>query len=107
MFINKQERGFNMSYDKTQEEATNRLLLDMVKNQKEYISGVLKIFIITLVCYTLILISMIIGFFIYESQFETEVVETQTTITQEVSGDGSDINNVEGNQYNDNATHNQ
>ena len=96
-----------MSYDKTQEEATNRLLLDMVKNQKEYISGVLKIFIITLVCYTLILISMIIGFFIYESQFETEVVETQTTITQEVSGDGSDINNVEGNQYNDNATHNQ
>ena len=96
-----------MSYDKTQEEATNRLLLDMVKNQKEYISGVLKIFIITLVCYTLILISMIVGFFIYESQFETEVVETQTTITQEVSGDGSDINNVEGNQYNDNATHNQ
>lgn len=96
-----------MSYDKTQEEATNRLLLDMVKNQKEYISGMLKIFIITLVCYTLLLISMIVGFFIYESQFETEVVETQTTITQEVSGDGSDINNVEGNQYNDNATHNQ
>ena len=97
----------SLSYEKTQEEATNRLLLDMVKNQKEYINGMLKIFIITLVCYTLILISMIVGFFVYESQFETEVVETQTTITQEVSGDGSDINNVEGNQYNDNAIHNQ
>lgn len=96
-----------MSYDKTQEEATNKLLLDMVKNQKEYINGIFRIFIITLVCYTLILISMIVGFFVYESQFETESVETQTTITQEVSGDGSDINNVEGNQYNDNATHNQ
>ena len=96
-----------MSYDKTQEEATNKLLLDMVKNQKEYINGIFKILIITLICYTLILISMIVGFFIYESQFETEVVETQTTITQEVSGDGSDINNVEGNQYNDNAIHNQ
>lgn len=96
-----------MDYDKTQEEATNRLLLDMVKNQREYISGIFKIFIITLVCYTLILISMIIGFFVYESQFETELVETQTTVTQEVSGDGSDINNVEGNQYNDDATHNQ
>lgn len=96
-----------MSYDKTQEEATNRLLLDMVKNQKEYIRRMLKIFIITLVCYTLILISMIVGFFVYESQFETEAIETQTTITQEVSGDGSDINNVDGNQYNDNATHNQ
>ena len=96
-----------MSYDKTQEEATNRLLLDMVKNQKGYINGIFRIFIITFVCYTLILISMIVGFFVYESQFETEVVETQTTITQEVSGDGSDINNVEGNQYNDNATHNQ
>ena len=50
---------------------------------------------------------MIVGFFVYESQFETEAIETQTTITQEVSGDGSDINNVDGNQYNDNATHNQ
>ena len=96
-----------MSYEKTQEEATNRLLLDMVKNQKEYINGIFKVLIITLVCYTLILISMIVGFFVYESQFETESVETQTTITQEVSGDGSDINNVEGNQYNDNAIHNQ
>ena len=52
-----------MSYDKTQEEATNRLLLDMVKNQREYISRLFKTFIITLVCYTLILVSMIIGFF--------------------------------------------
>ena len=67
-----------MSYDKTQDEATNRLLLDMVKNQKEYISGMLKIFIITLVCYTLILISMIVGFFVYESQFET-ILETEET----------------------------
>lgn len=41
-----------------------------------------------------------------ESQFEvTDTVTTEKTITQEVSGDESDI--VNGDQYNDNAVHNQ
>ena len=89
-------------------EATNVLLLDMVKNQKEGFKRMFKVFITTIVCMTLLLITMVIGFFWYESQFEvTDAVTTETITTQEVSGDDSTINNVEGNQYNDNATHNE
>lgn len=91
-----------------QVEATNKLLLQMVKNQKENNKNMIRVFIITMCCMTILLVSMIIGFFVYESQFETELeTTTETTITQEVSGEDSTINNVEGNQYNDNATHNQ
>ena len=91
-----------------QVEATNKLLLQMVKNQKENNKNMIRIFIITMCCMTILLVSMVVGFFVYENQFETELeTTTETTITQEVSGEDSTINNVEGNQYNDNATHNQ
>jgi hypothetical protein len=91
-----------------QVEATNKLLLQMVKNQKENNKNMVRVFIITMCCMTILLVSMVVGFFVYESQFETELeTTTETTITQEVSGEDSTINNVEGNQYNDNATHNQ
>lgn len=91
-----------------QVEATNKLLLQMVKNQKENNKNMIRVFIITMCCMTILLVSMVVGFFVYESKFETELeTTTETTITQEVSGEDSTINNVEGNQYNDNATHNQ
>lgn len=91
-----------------QVEATNKLLLQMVKNQKENNKNMIRVFIITMCCMTVLLVSMVIGFFVYESKFETELeTTTETTITQEVSEEDSTINNVEGNQYNDNATHNQ
>lgn len=91
-----------------QVEATNKLLLQMVKNQKENNKNMVRVFVITLCCMTILLVSMVVGFFVYESQFETELeTTTETTITQEVSGEDSTINNIEGNQYNDNATHNQ
>lgn len=93
-----------------QMEVTNKLLLDMVQNQRNNNNNMFKTFIITLICYTLILISMIIGFFVYESQFEItdSITESTTqTIEQEVSGDGSEINNVEGDMYKDNAVHNE
>lgn len=91
-----------------QVEATNKLLLQMVKNQKENNKNMIRVFIITMCCMTILLVSMVVGFFVYESQFETELeTTTETTIKQEVSGEDSTINNVEGNQYNDNATHNQ
>lgn len=93
-----------------QSQALNGLLIEMVKNQKDNMKTLVRIFIVTIVCYTLLLISAVIGFFVYESQFEiTEkvVTETTTTTTQEVSGENSEINNVEGNMYKDNATHNE
>ena len=91
-----------------QTQAMNELLLEMVKNQKETSGKNLKVFIVTIVCYTLLLISMVVGFFVYESQFETTyTTETVTTTTQEVSGEDSEINNIQGNMYKDNATHNE
>lgn len=92
-----------------QVELTNKLLLDMIKNQKKNMSNMCRMFVISTCCLTIIIVSMIIGFFVYESQFEvTEAVTTTTeTITQEVSGTDSEINNIEGNLYRDNATHNE
>ena len=56
------------------------------------------------------------SFLLYESQFEygattKEVITTETTdnsvITQEVNGENSEVNNVEGDMYRDNSTHNE
>lgn len=90
-----------------QTQAMNELLLEMVKNQKEANKNNFKVFISVIICYTLLLISMVVGFFIHESQFEiASTTETITTTTQEVSGQDSEINNIQGNMYKDNAVHN-
>lgn len=48
------------------------------------------------------------GFVWYESQFEYEA-GTEETVEMDTSGDNTSINydNVNGDQYNDNATHNE
>lgn len=77
-------------------EIVNRLLIDMVNNQKENYRSFKKVFIVTVVCLTLIIISMIAGFFIYESQFET----LQTVTTQEADAQGGNaIINGSGEMY--------
>ena len=92
--------------DEEKLELTNKLLLEMVKNQKENFAKATRAYIATICGLVLLMIAMVIGFFWYESQFEiTDTLTTEKTITQEVSGDDSDI--VNGNQYNDNAIHNQ
>ena len=87
-------------------EVVNKLLLDMVKNQKDSNKNMLKVFITTIICLTIILLSFVFGFFYYESQFDYSTTETTKTITQEVSGSDSEINNIEGDMYKDNAIHN-
>lgn len=90
--------------------ATNKLLLQMNKNQRKANKTMMWVSISGFICLTVIIISMIIGFIVYESQFEVvDTITTEETVTyeQEVSGENSNINNVEGNQYNDNATHNE
>lgn len=72
--------------------------------------------------YLLLGISLVVNFLtvgsflLYESQFEyeattEEVITTETTdnsvITQEVNGENSEINDVEGDMYRDNSTHNE
>lgn len=52
----------------------------------------------------------VFGFLWYESQFEYTDELTYThkeDISQEVSGENSEINNVKGNMYRDNSTHNE
>lgn len=65
-------------------EITNKLLLEMVRNQKINSTNLVKIFIITIICYTVLLLSMVFGYFYYESQFET----FQTVTTQEADTNG-------------------
>lgn len=71
-------------------EATNKLLLEMVKNQKDNIANMTKTFIISMICYTCLLIAMVIGFFVYENQFE--VTDWEKQVMQEVETDGSNDN---------------
>ena len=88
----------------SKEQTLTTLLVEVVKNQKRNLKIMTRLFVIVVVCFTVVIVSGIVGFFWYESQFEWQ--ETKT-ITQEVSGDSSAINNVEGNQYNDSAVHNE
>ena len=84
-----------------------QLLIEVIQNQKKNAKSLIRFLVVIVICFTIIICSMIGGFFWYESQFE--YVETQTyseQIDQEVSGEGSSINNIEGNQYNGNAIHN-
>lgn len=91
-----------------QTQAMNKLLLEIVKTQKSNTKSLIKVFIATIICYTVLLLSLILGFFWYESQFETsEKIVEEKTIAQEVSGENSEINNVEGNLYKDSAVHNE
>lgn len=91
---------------KNNESTMIEVLKDMIKNQRKTISKIVKMFVITIICYTCVLIALIWAFFWYESQFEFSD-ETVTTITQDVSGSDSEINNVSGDMYKDDAIHNE
>ena len=66
-----------------QSQAMNQLLFEMVKTQKTNTKSLIRVFITTIICYTMLLIAMTIGFFWYERQFKaTEEIVTTGTITQ-------------------------
>lgn len=81
--------------------ALNRIVMTMLQHQKESNKRMFIALIISL----LINVCVVAGFLYYESLWKYET--TTTTVTQEVEGEGSDINNVQGDQYMDNATHNE
>jgi len=87
-------------------EITNKLLLEMVKNQKASNKNLTRVFVSTIIGYTVLVLAMIIGFFVYESQYET-AEQTEISVNQDANGEEAEINNVLGNQYKDNATHNE
>lgn len=62
---------------------------------------------IVILCLIGVIITGIVSFFVYESQFEQEETTTETTWSYaEASGENAAINNVQGDQYNDRATRN-
>lgn len=80
--------------------ALNRVIINLLKQQRE----TNKRMFIALIVSILVNLAIVGGFLWYESQWEyTETKE----ITQEVSDNDSDINNVSGNQYKDSAIHNE
>lgn len=80
--------------------ALNKAIINLLKQQRE----TNKRMFIALIVSILVNLAIVGGFLWYESQGEyTETKE----ITQEVSGNDSDINNVSGNQYKDSAIHNE
>ena len=89
--------------------AVNKILLDTAKSQESLIKHFRKMLIAITISFTIIICSMIGGFFYYESQFETVETETITTDTDlTTSGENANINSVtNGDMYNDNATHNE
>ena len=82
--------------------ALNRIVMALLQHQKD--SN--KRLFIALVLSLLINVATVAGFLWYESQWEYTTTETITT-EQQVEGDNTEINNVQGNQYKDNATHNE
>lgn len=85
-----------------QSQAMNHLLLEMVKTQKENNKSLTKAFIATIICYTALLIAVVVGFFLYESQFKVAEKSIATeVITQEGCTENSEIYNVGGNLHNE------
>lgn len=80
--------------------ALNKVIINLLKQQRE----TNKRMFIALIVSIFVNLAIVGGFLWYESQWEyTETKE----ITQEVSSNDSDINNVSGNQYKDSAIHNE
>ena len=96
----------NIDEIKTEEDAMEQygalthIVLDMLESKKRES----KLFFVALII-SLIMNVVIVGIFLwYESTWD--YITTETT-TQEVSGEDSEINNVDGDQYKDSAVHNE
>lgn len=98
---NKINQGLNNNM-----EATNKLLLEMVQNQKESNENLIKVLKVTIICFTFLIIALVTGFFVYESQFETlQTVTTQEADTQggnAIINTGGDVNYGSGENDNSN-----
>ena len=100
------------SEEQTKKFDSTKLLIDSQKEVKK--SNRLKDRIIIMLIVFLFIEPVILfsGFLLYESQFEyVDLYDTseETNVDLDASGDSAnaEYNDVEGNQYNDNATHNE
>jgi uncharacterized protein YpmB len=90
----------------TEKDVLMKLLLDTNKMQNKMIKHFRILILVIVISFSLIICSMVVGFFWYESQFDTTT--TTTTTDMETQGENANINNVtSGDMYNDNAVHNE
>lgn len=83
--------------------ALTDIVKDLLDTTKAHLNRVYIILALSIIVNLLI----VAGFLWYNSQFDyDETVTTKTVTTQEIDGN-SDINNVSGDQYNDEAIHNE
>ena len=89
--------------------ALNKILIDTDRTQGQMLRHFKNMIITAIICLSLIICCMVIGFFWYDNQFETVEADGITkTTTMTTSGDNANINNItDGDQYNDNAIHNE
>lgn len=81
--------------------ALAKISLELLRERNGYFKKLWVALIISI----LINLALAFSFLWYESQWE--YATTTTTTTQEVEGEGSSINNIQGDQYNDQAIHNE
>lgn len=73
-------------------EMTNKLLIELIRNQKQNTKDMLKMFIITVISMTIILLGTVIGFLVYEDGNRPPMVNPDSYIEQDAqSGDCKDI----------------
>lgn len=84
------------------------VLIDVNRQLNKRIKQLTRVIIILIVCFMLYALAGFGIFAWYESQFEETTKETVTTDVS-TTGENANLeyNSVEGNQYNDNATHNE
>lgn len=101
-------RGFKrmdkITNDRGNIEALNRLLTDVMNAQEKALRQMRRAIIITVVCFSAIVCTGIIGFFWYESQYD-EISTTTTTTTLSADGENSKVNHAGRDMYNDEAQH--
>lgn len=86
--------------------ASNKLLMDYQRQSRKDKKRLCNIIIILIICMFLEALGGFAIFAWYESQFE---YADSNVVTEEYSteGDNANINKIDGNQYNGNATHNE
>lgn len=99
------EKEIDVSVKIEQLEAMNSILSDSVSQQGETIKHMKQIIIALIAGWLLSICFGFVAFVWYESQFEYEATTYEETLTTE--GESAYINNVDGSQYNDSATHNE
>lgn len=91
--------------------AANKMLVDYQKESRKQNKRMYRIILALIAGIVIESIVFVCSFVWYESQFEyadSDVITETETTTEEyhTEGENANINKVEGNQYNDNATHN-